>query len=209
MKKSRPDVSSGEPRDKTQGRDEQRRGRHDAAAAPDEHHPNDTMKKQAPDAIDLLDADHLAIHAQFQAYRELVQNRAPALQRRSLAEEICIELTIHARLEEELFYPAVREALQDDDLVDDDDEDPHGTQREFVAQILATAPEDPLYDAKVALLGDHVLRHVRQEREQVFNRVLAARIDLQSLGRLMAVRKEELRAVSEALREEALASALA
>jgi hypothetical protein len=208
MKKSRTDVSSGEPRDKAQGRDERRRGRHDAAAASNEHHPNDTMKKQAPDAIDLLDADHLAIHAQFQAYRELVQSRAPALQRRSLAEEICIELTIHARLEEELFYPAVREALQDDDLVDDE-EDPHGTQREFVAQILATAPEDPLYDAKVALLGEHVLRHVRQEREQVFNRVLAARVDLQSLGRLMSVRKEELRAVSEALREEALASALA
>lgn len=166
------------------------------------------MKKQAPDAIDLLDADHLAVHALFQAYRELVKNRAPALKRRALAEEICLELTIHARLEEELFYPAVREALQDDDVMDEAEEQ-HGSQREFVAQILATAAEDELYDARVAVLAEYVERHVRQEREQVFNRILASRLDLQSLARSLTVRKEELRAVAEALREDALAHALA
>ena len=166
------------------------------------------MKKQAPDAIDLLDADHLAIHALFQSYRELVRRRAPALKRRALAEEICMELTIHARLEEELFYPAVREALQDEDLLDEAQEQ-HGSQREFVAQILATSPEDELYDARVAVLADYVERHVRQEREEVFNRVLASRVDLHSLARSLTIRKEELRAVSEALREDALASALA
>lgn len=166
------------------------------------------MKKQAPDAIDLLDADHLAIHALFQSYRELVRQRAPALKRRALAEEICMELTIHARLEEELFYPAVREALQDEDLLDEAQEQ-HGSQREFVAQILATSPDDELYDARVAVLADYVERHVRQEREEVFNRVLASRVDLHSLARSLTIRKEELRAVSEALREDALASALA
>lgn len=166
------------------------------------------MKKQAPDAIDLLDADHLAIHALFQSYRELVRQRASALQRRALAEEICMELTIHARLEEELFYPAVREALQDEDLLDEAQEQ-HGSQREFVAQILSTSPDDELYDARVAVLADYVERHVRQEREEVFNRVLASRVDLHSLARSLTIRKEELRAVSEALREDALASALA
>jgi hypothetical protein len=166
------------------------------------------MKKQAPDAIDLLDADHLAVHGLFESYRVLVRSRAGALQRRALAEEICMELTIHAKLEEELFYPAVREALNDEELLDEA-EDPHGNQREFVAQILATRAEDELYDARVAVLADYVARHVRQERERVFNRVLASRIDLQALGRAITVRKEELRAVSEALREDALASALA
>ena len=165
------------------------------------------MKKHAPDAIDLLDADHLAVHGLFQAYRELVRTGAPALQRRALAEEICIELTIHARLEEELFHPAVREALCDDELMDEA-EDQHGSQREFIAQILAMAPEDALYDARVAVLAEYVTRHVHQEREQVFNRVLAARMDLQALGRSISERKEELRAVTDALREEALASAL-
>jgi cytochrome P450 len=166
------------------------------------------MKNQAPDAIDLLDADHLAVHALFESYRELVRTGGTPLQRRALAEEICMELTIHARLEEELFYPAVRDALNDDDLMDEA-EDQHGSQRDFVAQILATQAQDELYDARVAVLAEYVERHVRQEREQVFNRVLASRIDLQSLGRSISVRKEELRSVSEALREDALASALA
>ena len=164
------------------------------------------MKKKAPDAIDLLDADHLTVHALFQSYRELVRAGAPALQRRALAEEICMELTIHARLEEELFYPAVREALNDEDLVDGAEED-HGRQRELVAQILASAAGDELYDARVAVLAEYVERHVRQEREQVFNRALASRLDLQSLARSLTIRKEELRSVSDALREDALASA--
>ena len=166
------------------------------------------MKKQAPDAIDLLDADHLAVHALFQAYRELVRTRAPALQRRTLAEEICLELTIHGKLEQELFYPAMREALHDDDLADAA-EDQHGSQREIVARILAGSPEDELYDQHVALLAEHVARHVREEREQVFNRALAARLELASLARAITVRREELKAVAEALREDALASALA
>lgn len=166
------------------------------------------MKKQVPDAIDLLDADHLNAHAMFEAYRDLVRRRATPLQRRALAEEICIELTIHAKLEEELFYPAVREALRDDELVDES-EDQHGSQRELIAQILAMPAEDELYDARVAVLADYVARHVRQEREQVFNRVLASPLDLQALGRSMSVRKEELKSVADALREDALASALA
>jgi hypothetical protein len=166
------------------------------------------MKKQAPDAIDLLDADHLAIHALFQAYRELVRTRAPALQRRALAEEVCMELTIHGKLEQELFYPAMREALGDDDLADAA-EDQHGSQREIVAQILAGTPEDELYDRRVALLAGHVALHVQEEREQVFNRALAARLDLAGLARAITVRREELKAVADALREDALASALA
>jgi len=166
------------------------------------------MKKQAPDAIDLLDADHLAVHALFESYRELVRKRAPILQRRALAEEICMELTIHARLEEELFYPAVRECFVDEELVDEA-EDAHGSQREFVAQILAAPAQDELFDARVAVLAEYVERHVRQEREQVFNRVLASRLDLHSLARSLTIRKEELRAVADALREDALASALA
>jgi hypothetical protein len=166
------------------------------------------MKKQAPDAIDLLDADHLSVHALFQAYRELVRTRAAAVQRRALAEEICLELTIHAKLEQEVFYPAMREALQDEDLVDEAEEQ-HGSQREIVAQILAGSPDDELYDARVALLAEHVARHVREEREQVFNRALAARLDLASLARAITVRREELKAVADALREDALAAALA
>ncbi len=166
------------------------------------------MKKQGPDAIDLLDADHLQAHALFQSYRELVRIRAPALQRRALAEAICIELTIHAKLEEELFYPAVRDALHDAQMVDEA-EDAHGNQREFIGQILCTSPEDGQYDERVAVLAQYFERHVREEREHVFNRALASRLDLQALGRSITLRREELRAVSDALREDAIVSAQA
>lgn len=162
-------------------------------------------KTQAPDAIDLLDADHLSVHALFESYRELVRTRASALQRRTLAEEICLELTIHAKLEDELFYPAVREALHDPEVLDEA-EDQHGSQRELVGQILSTAPDDELYDARVAVLAAYFERHVREEREHVFNPALASRVDLHALGRSITLRREELRTVSEALREDAIAS---
>lgn len=166
------------------------------------------MKKtKAHEAIALLDADHLRVHELFGRYRQLVRARAAAPERRALAEEICMELTIHAKLEEELFYPAVRELLQDDDLVDEAEEQ-HGSARDFIAAILVSQPEDELYDAKVAVLADYVERHVRQEREQVFNRLQASGLDLQSLAASLASRKEELRAVAEALREDTLSNAL-
>lgn len=166
------------------------------------------MKKNGPDAIDLLDADHLAVHALFQAYAGLVREQAPALQRRTLAEEICLELTIHARLEEELFHPAVREALHDDEPVDAS-EDEHAALRDAVAGILASTPEAPGYDGHVAALATLVERHVRSEREDLFNRVLASPLDLHALGRSISIRREELRSVADALREDALAAAIA
>ncbi|WP_186511102.1 hemerythrin domain-containing protein [Caenimonas sedimenti] len=163
-------------------------------------------RKKAPDAIDLLDADHLLAHELFERYRELVRTKAAAPQRRALAEEICMELTIHAKLEEELFYPAVRDALRDDDLVDESEEQ-HGSAREFIAQILTGSPDDELYDAKVAVLAGYVERHVREEREQVFNRLLASGLDLHALATSITARREELRTVAEALREETLSNA--
>lgn len=165
-------------------------------------------RKKSPDAIDLLDADHLFVHALFERYRDLVSARATAPDRRALAEQICMELTIHGKLEDELFYPAVREALYDDDIVDEAEEQ-HGSAREFIAQILTGSPEDELYDAKVAVLADYVERHVRQEREVVFNRLLASGCDLHALATALASRKEELRAVVDALREETLSNAQA
>jgi hypothetical protein len=161
------------------------------------------MRKQGPDAIDLLDGDHLAVHALLQSWRELLRMAAAPLQRRSLAEEICLELTIHAKIEEELFHPAMREALRDPQLVEEA-EDLHARQRECIAQVLCTAAEDALHEARMALLAQCFEQHVRSQREQVFNRALAARLDLQSLGRAIVARRQELRAAPDALRDDAL-----
>jgi hypothetical protein len=166
------------------------------------------MRKHAPDAIDLLDGDHLAVHALLLSYRELVRMQGTAVQRRTLAEAICLELTLHDKLEEELFHPAVCEALRDPQLADAA-EALQAAQRECIARILCTAPEDELHDAGVALLARCFEQHVRAQRELVFNRALAARLDLQALGRAITARRDELRAAPDALREAAIGFARA
>lgn len=159
------------------------------------------------DAIALLEADHQATQELFARYRELARAGAPAAERKELAERICTLLAIHARLEEELFYPVVREALHDDDLADEA-EDAHAAAQNLVAQLLALRADDPLYDAKVAVLAQYVARHVRHERERIFPQLVSAQVDLRVLGMSLAVRKEELESVAQAVREHALASAV-
>jgi hypothetical protein len=160
------------------------------------------------DALELLDADHRKIEDLLARYRELALNEAPPAQRKALAEEACLELTIHLRLEQELFDPALREALPDDEVVEEAEAD-HDSLRELVARILAMRAEDALYDARMALLAQYVTRHVQRERGPLFERVRGSGMDVAGLGRKLAVRLDELHAVTDALREEALASVTA
>lgn len=160
-----------------------------------------------PCALELLEADHRALLRLFAEYADLVRHEAPARQRQSLAERLCTELAIHHRLEEEILYPAARLALRDEDLLDDNAQQ-HEAIGDFVAQILATRASDTLYDARVMALRDHVQRHVLQEREQVFARLRRTAFDSRALGEQIVRRKQELHTVADALREDALASAL-
>jgi len=162
----------------------------------------------APDALDLLEADHLACDRLFADYQELVRVHAPLARRKALAERICVALTIHAKLEEELFYPAVREALQDDDLVDEAEAAHEGVHQQ-VAQLLAHMAGPCLDDAMMAELASAVRHHVQHERRFVLAQVRRSPLDLHGLARSLAVRKEELCRVADALREDALASAVA
>lgn len=163
------------------------------------------MSVLSHDALELLETDHRTCERLFAEYRDLVRHDARPAQRKALASRLCLELTIHAKLEEELFYPAAREALRDDDAVDDA-EAAHDSVKDLVAQLLATRADDPLFDAKVAVLQDYVARHVREERESVFPLVRQSALDLRALARSIVVRKEELRGVADALLEDALAS---
>ena len=163
---------------------------------------------QAQDALDLLDADHQAVKKMFLAYRELAANDAPEVRRKALADQICMELTIHARLEEELFYPLVREAIRDDDLMDEAEVE-HASAKDLIVQILSMDAHEELYDAKVTVLGEYIDHHVQEEREEMFPKVRKSGLDLLALGERLRIRKEELNAVPEALREEALVSMMA
>jgi hemerythrin superfamily protein len=160
------------------------------------------------DALELLDADHRAARQLFQQYRELAAHDAPEARRKALADQICMELTIHAKLEEELVYPAVREAIRDDDLMDEAEVE-HASARDLIVQILSMDAHEELYDAKVTVLGEYIDHHVREEREQMFPKVRRSGLDLVRLAERLRERKAELQAVPEALREDLLASLMA
>lgn len=166
------------------------------------------MLKTTHDAIELLDADHRAVKKLFDDFRQLSLYKAAGSKRRAMAERICLELTIHARLEDEIFYPRVREAIRDDDLLDEAEVE-HAGAKELIAQILSMKAEDELYDAKVIVLGEYVDHHVKEEREEMFPKVRKSGLDLAGLGERLRVRRQELQAVPEALREDALASVFA
>ncbi len=152
--------------------------------------------RSGKDACDLLDADHRAVKKMFKEYEELTGSRArsAAQKKLELAHRICQELTVHAQIEEEIFYPAVRAAIKDTDLLDEAEVE-HQTVRNLVAQIQRATEADDMVDAKVKVLGEYVDHHVKEERAEIFARARSARkLDLVTLRETLEQRKEELMA---------------
>jgi iron-sulfur cluster repair protein YtfE (RIC family) len=143
------------------------------------------------DAVDLLDADHIAVKKLFTAYKKLCENDASAEGRRDLAEQICKELTVHAQIEEEIFYPELREATEADGLLDEAEVE-HSTAKDLIAQISGMSPDDDLYDARVTVLGEYIDHHVKEEREQIFVKARKSKLDLVAMADELSERKMEL-----------------
>lgn len=156
--------------------------------------PTTTTKRATPDACSLLDADHRKVKKMFGEYETLTQSKAASAgqKKRDLASEICMELTVHAQIEEEIFYPALREAIKDTDLLDEAEVE-HGTAKDLIAQLEAAADVDDMFDAKVKVLGEYIDHHVKEERNELFVKARAARgLDLVGMREQLAARKEAL-----------------
>lgn len=146
------------------------------------------------DAIALLKADHAEVKKCFEDYQKLVDAEADGEERQPLAEQICMLLTVHAAIEEEIFYPAARELLGDDaDLVDEADVE-HASAKELIAQIQGMEPDDDHYDAKVKVLGEYIDHHVKEEQDEMFPKVKKAGMDTKAIGEELAARKQALMA---------------
>lgn len=146
------------------------------------------------DACDLLDADHKAVKKLFKDYADSLVSRARSVQSRKmeLAKEICQELTVHAQIEEEIFYPALRAALKDTDLIAEAEIE-HQTARDLIAQIEAATEVDEVFDARVTVLGEYIDHHVKEERNEIFPKARGARkLDLLAMRSEMEARKEAL-----------------
>ena len=152
--------------------------------------------RAAKDACDLLDADHKKVQKMFKDYEELSGSRArsAAQKKMDLARQICMELTVHTQIEEEIFYPACREAIKDTDILDEATVE-HQSAKDLISQIEQANEADDMFDAKVKVLGEYINHHVKEEKNELFPKARAARkLDLVSMRDEMETRKEELMA---------------
>jgi hemerythrin superfamily protein len=146
------------------------------------------------DAVELLMVDHhrvARLFAEFDALKEEGSDEAKS----ALVAQICKELTVHTAIEEELFYPALRKSIDDDDLIDEALVE-HAGAKELIAQLQAAHPDDDLYDAKVTVLGEQIDHHVQEEEGSMFPQARGSGIDTLSLGAALLKRKAELLANS-------------
>jgi len=143
-------------------------------------------KSAAKDAITLLKADHRKVEELFDKFESARGRKG------EIARQICMELTIHTIIEEEIFYPACREAVDDNKL--DEAQVEHDSAKQLVAEIEAGAPGEEFYDAKVKVLSEEIRHHVKEEekRDGIFAQAKAADLDLKALGEQLAARKAEL-----------------
>ena len=143
--------------------------------------------KRPQDAIALLKADHREVKAMFQEFEKTEDDD----KKQALAAKICAALKVHTQIEEEIFYPAAYEALEEDDLLDEAEVE-HASAKDLIAQIEASSPAEPLYDAKVKVLGEYVDHHVQEEEKELFPECRDSDMDLKGLGEQMRMRKQEL-----------------
>lgn len=141
----------------------------------------------APDAITLLKDDHKKVSALFEQYGK---TRAPT-RKQAIVAEICLELSVHATVEEEIFYPAVKAALKDKELVPEAIVE-HATLKEFIAKVDGKMPDGEMFDAQIQVMGEYVKHHVREEQTEMFPKARKTKLDMKALGQRIADRKKEL-----------------
>lgn len=142
------------------------------------------------DAITMLTADHKKVKKLFSDFDKLKQSGSDE-EKGAVVEQICNELTIHAELEEEIFYPAVRGAIDDSDLMDEALVE-HAGAKDLIAQLQDMDPEDDLYDAKVTVLGEQINHHVEEEEGEMFPKAKKSGVDTEGLAKQMLQRKTAL-----------------
>ncbi|HEY1382191.1 MAG TPA: hemerythrin domain-containing protein [Dongiaceae bacterium] len=142
------------------------------------------------DAVKLLKADHKEVSDMVAKYQN---GRLTKDRKMALARQICLALTVHAQIEEEIFYPAAREEARNGEDLLDEAEVEHGSIKELVAAVENGSPDDDdLFDARVKVLGEYVKHHVKEEEGELFPKVRKSDMDLEEIGARLAARKKAL-----------------
>lgn len=147
------------------------------------------MDSRKPDAIALLKADHRKVEGLFASYEKATGGS----RKKSIAEQICMELTIHTKIEEDVFYPACEGGVEEDLLREAYVE--HDGAKVLVAELEAGGPDEKFYDAKVKVLCEMIEHHVEEEEKRVegmFAQARKAGLDMDDLGERMMAEKQSL-----------------
>ena len=161
--------------------------------------------RHGEDALDVLANDHERIAQLFARFDKLASNGP---RKASLVERICDEIELHSRIEEEIFYPSVRAAIDDDALMDEASVE-HETAKSMIVQLRALRPGDFHYDAKVSVLCAYIRHHVEQEEREIFPRARRIELNFVALARALKARRRQLRGVGPARRPRGGAAAQA
>ena len=146
-------------------------------------------KSKAMDAIALLKADHDEVRQAFKEFEKMDHEDAAAME--DLVSTVCEALKVHTTVEEEIFYPAVRAAIDDDDLMNEAQVE-HESAKGLIEQLEGMDASDPMYPATFAVLCEYVLHHAKEEEDEMFPSARKAKLDLEELGGQMRARKDEL-----------------
>jgi len=152
-----------------------------------------TRSKNAA-AIEMLKEDHAKVKKAFKEFEDM--DRSDAETCRQIVQSVCEDLKVHTTLEEELFYPAVREAIEDEDIMNEAAVE-HETAKMLIEQLENMEPDDPNYYATFTVLGEYVMHHVKEEEGEMFPQAKKADLDLEELGARMQERRNELLAQTE------------
>lgn len=145
------------------------------------------------DAIAMLKADHKKVSALFAEF----EKARVATRKKAIVAEICEELTVHTTLEDEIFYPAVKAALKDHELVPEAKVE-HASVKDLITQVQDAEPDGEVYDARVKVLSEYVKHHVKEEQNEMFPKAQKTELDMVALRDRMSARKEQLLAAQAA-----------
>jgi molecular chaperone DnaK (HSP70) len=146
-------------------------------------------KAKATGAVEILKEQHDKVKKAFKEFEKLKREDTEAQQQ--LVQTACEDLKLHTTLEEELFYPALREAIDDEDIMNEAQVE-HETAKLLIEQLENMGPDDPNFHATFTVLGEYVMHHVKEEEGEMFPQAKKSDLDLEELGGRMRNRMQEL-----------------
>ena len=149
-----------------------------------------SRKTSFPEPMEMLMEDHRRVQKMFKQFEKL-QNGDNDQSQRDLVDQACAELKVHTQLEEEIFYPAAREALEEGDLVAEALVE-HNSAKELIAKLQEGNVDDEEYAATFTVLGEYVNHHISEEQDEMFPKLKKADLDWEALAAQMQERKGQL-----------------